>query len=262
MMLQQRDLQHPSGKRMSAESTIPDTRVRADEVSSIAEVLPQILNVLQSAVVVFDTDAMLRYSNERARNVFVIDPRAPSVSQSARVVLGDLAETLLPIVARVRSTGIAETTPIQLASDGRWFDMRVTPFISDLVFVGGTDVTARELRRATLEQSEQLLRAIFELMPTSVRVSDLAGQLEQVANSDYAEHWNVPSDSNYSTRSTLQPGFTSGSTRSGSYSSEWSNRSSLQSTKNSDIQSSRSALQSSGWFIPRDYCLSPNAYNV
>ena len=188
MMLLQRDLQHPSDKRMSAESTTPDPHVRADEVSSIAEVLPQILNVLQSAVVVFDTDAMLRYSNERARNVFVIDPRTPSVSQSARVVLGDLAETLLPIVARVRSTGIAETTPIQLASDGRWFDMCVTPFISDLVLVGGTDVTARELRRATLEQSEQLLRAIFELMPTSVRVSDLAGRLEQVANSDYAEH--------------------------------------------------------------------------
>ncbi len=188
MTLPQRDLRHPSDQRMSAESTTPDTHVRADEVSSIADVLPQILNVLQSAVVVFDTDAMLRYYNERARDLFVIDPRAPSVSQSARVVLGDLAETLLPIVAHVRSTGIAETTPIQLVSDGRWFDMRVTPFISDLVFVGGTDVTARELRRATLEQSEQLLRAIFELMPTSVRVSDLAGRLEQVANSDYAEH--------------------------------------------------------------------------
>ena len=173
---------------MAAQSPTPDTYVRADEVSSIADVLPQILNVLQSAVVVFDTDAMLRYYNERARNLFVIDSRAPSASQSARVVLGDFSKTLLPLLARVRSTGLAETTPIRLASDGRWFDMRVTPFILDLVLVGGTDITARELRRATHEQSDQLLRAMLELMPTSVRVSDLAGRLEQVSDSAYAEH--------------------------------------------------------------------------
>lgn len=188
MTMPQRDVRCPSDQQMAAESTTPDTHVRADEVSSNVDVLPQILNVLQSAVVVFDTDAMLRFYNERACNLFVIDPRAPSASQSARVVLGEFSKTLLPLVARVRSTGLAETTPIQLASDGRWFDMRVTPFISDLVLVGGTDVTARELQRATLEQSEQLLRAMLELMPISVRVSDLAGRLEQVSDSAYAEH--------------------------------------------------------------------------
>ena len=81
MTMPQRDVRCPSDQQMAAESTTPDTHVRADEVSSIADVLPQILNVLQSAVVVFDTDAMLRYYNERARNLFVIDPRAPSASQ-------------------------------------------------------------------------------------------------------------------------------------------------------------------------------------
>lgn len=173
---------------MSAEPTTPDTRVQADDVGSIAEVLPEILNVLQSAAVIFDSDNVLRFLNDKARTVFVIDDLAPLSSQSMRQVLGELAVSLSPLIAQVQATATARAQTVQLSTDGRWFDIRAIPFIRSLVLVAATDVTARELRRAALEQSEQQLRAIFDLMPTSVRVSDLAGRLTQVSDFAYVEH--------------------------------------------------------------------------
>ncbi len=173
---------------MSAEPTPPDTHARADKGSSIAQLLPQLLNVLQSSVVVFDLDNVLRFHNQNARTVFVIDDRAPLSSQSVRQVLGELAETLMPLIAQVRSLAAAQAQTVQLSSDGRWFEIRVIPFIAEFVLVSAIEVTEREIRRTSLEQSEQQLRAIFELMPTSVRVSDLAGRLEQVSDFAYAEH--------------------------------------------------------------------------
>lgn len=173
---------------MSAEPTPPDTHARADEVNSLADVLPEILNVLQSAAVVFDTGNVLRFLNDNARNVFVVDDRAPLASQSMRQVLGELAGSLMPLIAQVQSTASARAQTVQLSSDGRWFDIRAIPFIKSLVLVAATDVTARELRRAALEQSEQQLQAIFDLMPTSVRVSDLAGRVTQVSDFAYVEH--------------------------------------------------------------------------
>lgn len=173
---------------MSAEPTPPDTHARADEANSLADVLPEILNVLQSAAVVFDTGNVLRFLNDNARNVFVVDDRAPLASQSMRQVLGELAGSLMPLIAQVQSTASARAQTVQLSSDGRWFDIRAIPFIKSLVLVAATDVTARELRRAALEQSEQQLQAIFDLMPTSVRVSDLAGRVTQVSDFAYVEH--------------------------------------------------------------------------
>jgi len=162
--------------------------VIADVVRSIAEVLPTILDAMQSPAAVFDTDGVLRFHNRNAHTVFAIDDLAPLSSRSVGPVLGELAETLVPLIAQVRSSAEVQTRTVRLSSDGRWFDMRVIPFVSELVLVSAIDVTARELHRASIEQSAQQLRAICGLMPTSVRVSDLAGRLEQVSHFAYTEH--------------------------------------------------------------------------
>jgi len=157
---------------------------------SIADALPQILDLFPSAVVVFDASGALRFLNRRAHGVFVIDERAPLGSQDASRVLGELHDELYPLLSVVRTRQQLEVRTVRTMSgdEPRWADVHVLPFVDDTVLVGVTDVTARERRRLALERNEREMSALLELLPSSVRVIDLAGRLEQVSDVTYAEH--------------------------------------------------------------------------
>ncbi len=173
---------------MSAEPTTPDTHAQVADDRSIALVLPGLLEVLASSAVVFAPDDTLRFRNDRARTVFAIDNLAPLASQSAAVVLGEMVDTLRPVIARVRTTRVAEACTVRREAPGRWLDIRALPLYADLVLVEATDVTAAKGRQTSLERSEQLLTAILGLLPVTVRLSDRSGRLEQAPDVGRADH--------------------------------------------------------------------------
>ncbi len=176
-----------AGEPTSSASVSSGSDRHSDRELPIGDALPQIIDMLPYAAVLFAADGRLRFFNAPARSVYVIDEIAAPSSQTAEQVLGELRTYALPAMARVRESGTSESTTLHLSTD-RWFDMRVIPLIDDMVYVGAADVTLRERRREALEVGERRLTAMFALMPASVRVAQLSGRIEQISETANHEH--------------------------------------------------------------------------
>lgn len=150
--------------------------------------LGALLESLPSAAALFRHDGYAITVNTRGRAMFVVDPLAPIVAQHANVMLqpfGPAAQEAIRFASNGRPT---ETMLVPFGRDGRMADMRVLVFDHDLLLVSAVDVTAREQERVHATRAERELRALFDLTPSSVRVVDVTGRLQQVNDNASREH--------------------------------------------------------------------------
>jgi signal transduction histidine kinase len=150
--------------------------------------LTALLDALPSAAALFAPAGTLVALNQRARDLFVVDPLAPLESQHWRVVLQPLGAAAADGMAAAKARAPLETRTVPFGTSGTIVDLRITIFDSDLLLVSAVDATDREQRRAALERADRELATIFELTPSSVRVVDMDGRIRRQNTNAEREH--------------------------------------------------------------------------
>lgn len=150
--------------------------------------LTALLEALPSAAALFRHDGHAVAVNGRARELFVVDAVAPLATQHWNVMLQPFGSAVLDAIRFTMAGRQPETLLIPCGRDGRMADVRVAVFDLDLLLVSAIDVTERERERAEAARCDLVLRAVLALTPSSVRVIDVAGRIQQVNDHAAREH--------------------------------------------------------------------------
>ena len=150
--------------------------------------LTALLEALPTAAALFRTDGYAVAVNSRARAMFVVDAVAPLAAQHWNVMLQPFGSALLDALRFTLAGRQPETLLLAYGREPRLADVRVTVFDLDLLLVSAGDVTAREQERANAARAQRELQALFDLTPSSVRIADVTGRIQQMNDNAAREH--------------------------------------------------------------------------
>lgn len=150
--------------------------------------LTALLEALPTAAALFRADGYAVAVNTKARSTFVVDAVAPLGAQHWNVMLQPFGQPLVDAIRFTLAGRQSDTLLLPFGRDGRIADVRVNIFDHDLVLISAVDVTAREQERARATRAERELRTLFDLTPSSIRVADVTGRLQQINDIAEREH--------------------------------------------------------------------------
>ncbi len=150
--------------------------------------LTALLESLPTAAALFKRDGYVVTVNARGRAMFVVDEHAPLSAQHYKVVLQPFGTPVLDAMRHAMIGQATELGVIPFGRDARVAEVHLSVFDHDLLLVSAVDVTDREAERAGAARAERELRAILELTPSSVRVVDVSGRIQQANENAAREH--------------------------------------------------------------------------
>ena len=168
--------------------TAPDAESNEDSSPRERARLTALLEALPAAAALFRSDGFAVAVNTAARAQFVVDALAPLRAQHWNVMLQPFGAPVLEALRFALTGQQPDTLQVTHGRDQRVAEVRVGIFDLDLLLVAAVDVTQRERERAEATRAAREMRTILDLMPSSVRVTDVTGRIQHVNDNAAREH--------------------------------------------------------------------------
>jgi len=167
--------------RSKPNSTKSEPLLGGSELAALIEALPH-------AAALFHRDGTLRAANTQARALWMVDDQAPLASQSWHRVLSPLGATAVSLLEATAAEALPHAQTVPCGAAGAQREVRTAAVGAELLLITALDAMPVPEPRDVPQPRAHELEALLDLMPASVRIVDVTGQIVRQNRAAQAEH--------------------------------------------------------------------------